>query len=47
MQSLIYQRTIIGYHGCDRALVEAVLLRRDKLKVSHNNYDWLGEGIYF
>jgi len=47
MQSLIYQRTIIGYHGCDRALVEDVLLGRKCLKASHNNYDWLGEGIYF
>ena len=47
MQSLIYQRTIIGYHGCDHSVVKDVLLRRDKLKVSHNDYDWLGEGIYF
>ena len=47
MQSLTYQRTIIGYHGCDRALVENVLLRRERLKPSHNDYDWLGGGIYF
>jgi hypothetical protein len=47
MQSLIYQRTIIGYHGCDRSLVEKVLLRRERLKASRNDYDWLGEGIYF
>jgi hypothetical protein len=47
VHSLTYQRTIIGYHGCDRALVEKVLLRRDVLKPSHNPYDWLGSGIYF
>jgi hypothetical protein len=29
------------------ALVEDVLLGRKRLKASHNNYDWLGEGIYF
>ncbi len=47
MQSLTYQRTIIGYHGCDREVVENVLLRRDRLKPSRNDYDWLGSGIYF
>jgi hypothetical protein len=47
MPSLIYQHTIIGCHGCDRALVEDVLLGRKRLKASHNNYDWLGEGINF
>lgn len=47
MQSLIYQRTVIGYHGCDRSLVEGVLLSRKNLNASHNDYDWLGEGIYF
>jgi hypothetical protein len=47
MPSLAYQRTIIGYHGCDRSLVENVLLHRDRLKPSHNDHDWLGIGIYF
>ena len=47
MQSLTYQRTIIGYHGCDQSLVENVLLRRERLKPSENDYDWLGKGIYF
>jgi hypothetical protein len=47
MQSLVYQRTIVGYHGCDRTLVENVLLRRERLKPSYNDYDWLGNGVYF
>lgn len=47
MQSLTYQRTIIGYHGCERAVVEKVLLHRERLKPSRNDYDWLGNGIYF
>ena len=47
MQSLIYQRTIIGYHGCCRSLAHDVLLGRKRLNASHNDYDWLGEGIYF
>jgi hypothetical protein len=38
---------VIGYHGCDEELGEAVL-RGDKLLMpSANDYDWLGAGIYF
>lgn len=47
MGSLHYQRTIFGYHGCDRAVAESVLLGRSRLEPSHNDYDWLGAGIYF
>ncbi len=47
MQSLIYQRTIIGYHGCDRAVARKVLLHHKELNASENNHDWLGSGIYF
>ena len=47
MQSLIYQRSIIGYHGCCRSLVHDVLLGKKRLNSSHNDYDWLGAGIYF
>lgn len=43
-----YQRTIFGYHGCDRAVADAVLRGRTKsLSASQNSYDWLGSGIYF
>jgi len=42
-----HQRTVIGYHCCDLILAENVLLRREKLNASHNDYDWLGGGIYF
>ena len=47
MARLTYQRTIVGYHGCDAAVVKSVLARRFHLKPSVNPYDWLGEGIYF
>ena len=47
MQSLLYQRTVIGYHGCDRTIVEKVLIRRARLEASHNKHDWLGAGVYF
>jgi hypothetical protein len=38
---------LIGYHGCDRQIGEAVLAGRKKLHPSLNEYDWLGSGIYF
>jgi hypothetical protein len=47
MAALDYQRTIIGYHGCDRQTAERVLLGRSRLSGSRNDYDWLGSGIYF
>lgn len=47
MSRLDYQRTVVGYHGCDTAVTEAVLLGQRKLQTSHNSYDWLGSGIYF
>jgi len=47
MAWLDYQRTIIGYHGCDRLVADQVLLGRRRLSPSRNDYDWLGGGIYF
>jgi hypothetical protein len=42
-----YQRIVVGYHGCDAAVVERVLAGKARLTSSTNAYDWLGEGIYF
>ena len=41
------QGLIIGYHGCDRAVGEKVLSGAEHLRLSENDYDWLGSGIYF
>jgi hypothetical protein len=38
---------VLGYHGCDRKVAERVLSGREPLEPSHNDYDWLGDGIYF
>jgi len=42
-----YQRIVVGYHGCDAAVVERVLAGKALLRLGTNAYDWLGEGIYF
>ncbi len=44
---LKYQRTVVGYHGCDESVVGDVLLRGKNLRASQNDHDWLGRGIYF
>jgi hypothetical protein len=41
-----YDRTVIAYHGCD-VMTAASLLDGESFKKSQNDYDWLGEGIYF
>jgi hypothetical protein len=39
---------VLGFHGCDEAVGEAVLRGEiSHLKSSENDYDWLGTGIYF
>src|SRR2546428_13899847 len=47
MATSIYQRTVIGYHGCDAAVAAKVLAGSSRLSLSTNPYDWLGKGIYF
>ncbi|WP_341843504.1 hypothetical protein [Chitinophaga caseinilytica] len=38
---------IIGFHGCDQFVRDAVASGRDVLWKSENEYDWLGHGYYF
>lgn len=39
---------ILGFHGCDSELGEAILSGTTKhLKPSEKKWDWLGHGIYF
>jgi len=37
---------VLGYHGCDQTVADDVLAGL-VMKPSSNDYDWLGEGIYF
>lgn len=38
---------ILGFHGCDEELRDAIITGKKMLQESRNNYDWLGSGIYF
>lgn len=38
---------IIGFHGCDKQVAEAVVTGKVMLNPSANDYDWLGPGVYF
>jgi hypothetical protein len=45
-----FPRIVIGYHGCERDFAKALIAGRvsiDEWRVSQNDYDWQGEGIYF
>lgn len=44
---MIVSSIVLAYHGCDRALADKVIDRKESLKPSQNKYDWLGEGVYF
>ena len=38
---------IIGFHGRDIEIRDNVVLHQTMLKASKNEWDWLGEGMYF
>lgn len=43
---MFYDRTVLGYHGCDEVAAEQ-LLSGVAFLPSTNQYDWLGKGVYF
>lgn len=36
----------VGFHGCRRDVALELLKNPDKIKISENDYDWLGSGFY-
>ena len=38
---------ILGFHGCDKSVYQKVIIDKEMLTLSENEYDWLGHGIYF
>ena len=50
MKETLYSRRsnlVIGFHGCDKSVVNKVIVGEDNLIASTKDYDWLGHGIYF
>lgn len=47
MREFDYQRLVIGYHGCDKAVRDQIIQKGDTLKARPRSYDWLGHGAYF
>ena len=50
MEESLYSRRsnlVVGFHGCDKSVVDAVIAGKTELLASKNDYDWLGNGIYF
>ena len=37
---------VLAYHGCDQSVAER-LLQNEDFERSTNEYDWLGDGVYF
>lgn len=42
-----WDRFVLGYHGCDRSIMNDILTGKSGLQASRNYYDWLGNGVYF
>jgi len=38
---------VVGFHGCDISIRDKVVMEQLAMKMSENDYDWLGHGIYF
>jgi hypothetical protein len=38
---------VIGFHGCDRQVRDALLMNPNEFRISQQPYDWLGHGMYF
>jgi hypothetical protein len=36
-----------GFHGLDKKIAYDILNQKEEFKHSNNDYDWLGNGIYF
>lgn len=44
---MVSRSLVLGYHGCDLSVARKVVASDDQLLPSHNEYDWLGGGLYF
>lgn len=42
-----FGKYVIGYHGCDAAIAERLLIERKTFIISDKEHEWLGQGMYF
>ena len=40
-------KLVLGFHGCDELVAQELLSANPTFKQSKNDYDWLGNGMYF
>src|SRR5579859_2302853 len=38
---------LLGFHGCEAEVRDALLNNPDEVKINKEPYDWLGHGVYF
>lgn len=38
---------VYGFHGLDKIIAYKILNQETHFRPSHNNFDWLGRGVYF
>ncbi len=38
---------VVGFHGCDETTCNTLLNNPNRIKISKERYDWLGNGMYF
>ena len=38
---------ILGFHGCDTKVAQEIISGKEQMIPSTNDYDWLGNGMYF
>lgn len=38
---------ILGFHGCDAKVAQEIISGKEQMIPSTNDYDWLGNGMYF
>ena len=44
---MVSRSLVLGYHGCDQAVAQKIVAGQASQLPSVNEYDWLGNGLYF
>jgi hypothetical protein len=44
---MVFRSLVLGFHGCDESIALNIVTAREHQRPSENEYDWLGNGLYF